>query len=90
MKRVSLFITDKQDERLKALSLKEDVSAAELHRKALDELLKGDALDRIAELERKVAELEELSDWLESIEKRWTSRFEQRIAALEEKSHTHE
>jgi Arc/MetJ-type ribon-helix-helix transcriptional regulator len=60
MKRVSLFIDEEQDEKLKKLAAAKDVSSAELVRRAIDLLLTNAFEARIEALEREVRELKAL------------------------------
>lgn len=60
MKRVSLFIDEEQDEKLRKLADAKGISAAELHRRAIDLILTNAFEARIEALEREVRELKAL------------------------------
>ncbi len=60
MRRISLFIDEEQDEKLKKLATAKGISAAELHRRAIDMLLTNNLEARIEALEREVKKLKEV------------------------------
>lgn len=56
MRRISLFIDEEQDEKLKKLATAKGISAAELHRRAIDLLFANNLESSVEALDRKVKE----------------------------------